>query len=133
MVRKNVRNFAPSKRKMRIPSRPKKLLLFNLIQRNYEYNYLPRLPGSTTQRKVLSQPTNCLFLLRKHRDGRQNASANGRSSPTADRVHDAAGRCTLTVDKVLATIAEILRRPTEYFRSKGKQKISALMLKIVNG
>ena len=56
---------------------------------------------------------NCLFLLRKHRDGRQNASANGRSSPTADRVHDAAGRCTLTGDRVLATIAETLRQPTE--------------------
>ena len=28
MVRKNMRNFAPSKRKMRISSRPKKLLLF---------------------------------------------------------------------------------------------------------
>ena len=122
MVRKNVRNFAPSKRKMRIPSRPKKLLLFNLIQRNYEYNYLPRLPGSTTQRKVLSQPTNCLFLLRKHRDGRQNASANGRSSPTADRVHDAAGWNTLTADRVLATTAETFRRPTECFLSLRKHR-----------
>ena len=50
----------------------------------------------------------------KYYNGRQSTSYNCGNTPTADRVHDAAGRCTLTGDRVLATIAETLRRPTEY-------------------
>ena len=56
----------------------------------------------------------CLSKSRKHSDGRQNTSATGWSTLTADRVPDAAGWSTLTADRVLATIAETLQRPTEY-------------------
>ncbi len=84
----------------------------------------------------------------KHSDGRQNASSfrasivtAGRvldamgwntptadtvlyaarwNTPTADRVSDATGWSTPTADKVPSTSAEILQRPTEYFRNLRK-------------
>ena len=48
--------------------------------------------------------------------------AIGWNTLTAERVHDAAGWSTTTADRVPATNAEILRRPTEYFRSLRKHR-----------
>ena len=50
----------------------------------------------------------------KHSDGRQSTCYVCGNTPTADKVPDAVGWSTLTGDRVLATFAEILRRPTEY-------------------
>ncbi len=89
---------------------------------------------------------------RKHSDGRQGTSsfcasivtavrvfaaigwstttgdrvldASGWSTLTADRIPDATGWNTTTGDRVLATTAEILSRPTEYFRNLCKLRDS---------
>ena len=72
----------------------------------------------------------------KHSDGRQNASsfrasivtadripeATGWSTPTADIVRDATRWRTPTADRVPSTSAEILQRPTEYFRNLRKYR-----------
>ena len=77
-----------------------------------------------------------LCCKREHSDGRQNASsfrasivtadripeATGWNTPTADRVRDATGWSTPTADKVPSTSAEILQRPTEYFRNLRKHR-----------
>ena len=73
---------------------------------------------------------------RKYYHGRQNASsfrasivtgdrvlfATRWSTLTADKVPYAAGWSTMTGDRVLATTAETLRRPTEYFRILRKHR-----------
>ena len=93
------------------------------LQRPTEYTML--------QAGVLSRATECLLRLRKYSDdrqsarcyrreyshGRQSAYYNCGNTPTADKVHDAAGWNTLTADRVLATTAETFRRPTECFLS----------------
>lgn len=98
------------------------------LQRPTEYTML--------QDGVLSRATECLLRLRKHSDGRQSTRcyrmeySHGRQStgyncgntPTADRVHDAAGWNTLTADRVLATTAETFRWPTECFLSLRKHR-----------
>ena len=88
------------------------------------------------------------FSFRKlYSNGRQSTSAICESSFLAEIGQSPLGKSTPTADRVLPHFAKVhswprlvilrseivLRRPTEYFRSKGKQKISALMLKIVNG
>jgi hypothetical protein len=74
------------------------------------------------------------YSRKQYSDGRQNASSFCASIVKADRVHDAIGWNTLTADRipdaagwniptderVPATNAEILRQPTEYFRSLRK-------------
>ena len=98
------------------------------LQRPTEYPML--------QDGVLSRATECLLRLRKYSDGRQSSQcyrmkySHGRQSayyncgntPTADKVHDAAGWNTLTADRVLATTAETFRRPTECFLSLRKHR-----------
>ena len=59
------------------------------------------------------------------------------STTAADKEQDAARWCTLTTDKVLATIAEILSRPTESFRNlrkhhNARQSTSAFCANIVS-
>ena len=49
--------------------------------------------------------------------------ATGWSTTAADKEQDAARWCTLTTDIVLATIAEILSRLTEYFRILRKYRV----------
>ncbi len=89
---------------------------------------------------------------REHSDGRQNApsfrasivtadkvcDATGWNTTTADRVSDATGRSTLAADRVLATTAEILSQPIEYFfhlrkHRDGRQSISLDEKKNSNG
>ena len=60
-----------------------------------------------------SFPISWLNYTEKHSNGRQNTSAKRKRTLTADRVPDAAGWCTLMADRVPATTAEILQRPTE--------------------
>ena len=74
------------------------------------------------------------LIMRKYRNGRQNASsfrasivtadkvcdATGWSTTAADIVQDAARWCTFTADRVPSTCAEILSRPTEYLRNLRK-------------
>ena len=74
------------------------------------------------------------LIMRKYRNGRQNASsfrasivtadkvtnASGWNTLTADKVQDAARWCTFTADRVPSTCAEILSRPTEYLRNLRK-------------
>ena len=76
------------------------------------------------------------LIMRKYRDGRQNASSFCANIVTADRVPDATGWNTLTADKVRDamewntmtadrvqyTTAEILSRLTEYFRNLRKNQ-----------
>ena len=109
-----MRNFAPRFRK----THPKKLLFF--VNSMFIHPYI--------QQKYF-------HMMRKYRNGRQNASsfcasivtadkvtnASGWNTLTADKVQDAARWRTPTADRVLGTIAEILSRPTEYFRNLRKQ------------
>lgn len=75
------------------------------------------------------------LILCKYRNGRQNASSFRASIVTADKVCDAMGWSTTaavivqdaarwstpTADRVPSTCAEILSRPSEYFRNLRKQ------------
>ena len=98
------------------------------LQRPTEYTML--------QDGVLSRATEYWLRLRKHSDGRHSTRcyrmeySHGRqrtgykcgNTPTADRVHDAAGWNTLTADRGLATTAETFRWPTECFLSLRKHR-----------
>lgn len=79
---------------------------------------------------------NVYYYRKYHSDGRQSASsfcacivtADGvhgaieGSIMTAEGVHDTMGWSTMSAERVLATNAEILRRPTEYFRNLRKHR-----------
>ena len=66
-----------------------------------------------TTAEILRRPTEYFSILRKHRDGRHSTRhyrmeyCNGRHSTNYNRGN------TITTDKVLATTAEALSRPTE--------------------
>ena len=92
------------------------------------------------------------LIMRKYRNGRQNASsfcasivtadkvpnASGWNTLTADTVRDAARWRTPTADRVPSTCAEILSRPTEYLcilrkHQDGRQSIRCNRKEYYNG
>ena len=88
------------------------------------------------QDEALWRATEYLLQLRKYYDGRQSTSAFCASIVAADKVPYAAGWSTMTGDRVLATTAETLRRPTEYFRilrkhRDGRQNIQSVYYRLM--
>ena len=149
MVRKNMRNFAPSKRKcayLRDPRnsfcliKPKKLWiqlsstitrLNNAEESALTGDIIPLHFAETSWRpweyfreRIKNsngrQSTRCCRKVYSH--GRQSACYDCGNTPMTDRVPDATGWSTLTGDRVLATTAEIRLRPTEYFRNLSKHR-----------
>ena len=74
------------------------------------------------QDEALWRATEYLLQLRKYYDGRQSTSAFCASIVTNDRIPYAAEWSTMTADRVHYSTAEILRRPTEYFRILRKHR-----------
>ncbi len=108
-------------------------------------NFVPRFPENAHQETTffvkpmfihLYIQQKYILIMRKYLNSRLSTSsicasnmtadkvldATGRSTTVADKEQDAARWCTLTTDIVLATIAEILSRPTKYFRNLRKYR-----------
>ncbi len=125
--------------------RSKYVPVVNLVITKFSRNFYQNLFCFWAKIRHPNNQQNCFLYWHKYRDGRQNASsfranivtgdgvrdATGWSTTTADkvlyaargntltgdRVRDATRWYTSTADKVLNTTAEILSRPTEYFRN----------------